>query len=163
MEEKKETAAEMAKRQIAEQKPGSETKILTLNIKREKFCQNFCSPGEFFGNGTQSYIDAYGLDITEKGTYGIASSNAYTLLKKSEIVYRIDKLLQHGGLNDSNVDKQLAFLITQKAEMGTSLGAIKEYNKLKGRITDKIKVQADLTLNFHVTDPADRGQIKDIE
>lgn len=161
-----ESALDLAKRQIVEKqgldKPESTT-IVTLNLKREKFCQNFCSPSEFFGNGTQSYIDAYGLDINDKSTYGIASSNAYILLKKPEILSRIDELLQHGGLNNSAVDKQLSFLIAQKAELGTSLGAIKEYNKLRGRITDKLKVEGDLSLKFSLSDPVDRETIKQIE
>ena len=109
-----------------------------LNQAQEKFCQVYCSPDEFFGNGTQSYMKAYGLKVNKKNLAN-AKSNAYKFLSNPHILHRIDKLLQNGGLNDQHVDKQLNFLITQQSEKGVSLGAIKEYNKLKGRITDKIE------------------------
>lgn len=161
-----ETAVELARRQIAEQispiRPGTTT-ITTLSLRQEMFCQNFCSPSEFFGNGTQSYLDAYCTKPYRQKDYNTAGSNSHSLLKNTRILSRIDELLQSGGLNNSAVDKQLSFLIAQKAELGTSLGAIKEYNKLKGRITDKLKVEADLSLKFSLSDPVDRETIKQIE
>jgi hypothetical protein len=44
------------------------------------------------------------------------------------------------GLNDQRVDKELAKLIIQDDEKPVKLNAIKEYNKLKQRIEDKLKV-----------------------
>ena len=132
-----------------------------LTIRQEAFCQNFCSPDEFFGNGVQSYIDAYSIDVGIKGQYNVARVGAHDNLTKPAILHRIDELLSNGGLNDQHVDKQLHFLITQKAEMGTSLGAIKEYNKLKGRITEKIEHKG-LVLKIESDDPKDQKTIDDI-
>jgi hypothetical protein len=44
------------------------------------------------------------------------------------------------GLNDVAVDQQLAFLITQHENKIVKLGAIKEYNTLRGRIIKKQEI-----------------------
>lgn len=117
-----------------------------LPPKQELFCELFASQREFFGNGTESYIEAYNIDLTRKGAYAGARASASRLLTNANILARINELLETGILNDEFVDKQIAFLITQNAELGTKLGAIKEYNALKQRITKKLKVD--------VTNPA---------
>ncbi len=131
-----------------------------LTQQQEKFCQTYCSPDEFFGNGTQSYMEAYNKKMT-KHNLSIAKSGAYENLKKPHILRRIDELLSKGGLNDQAVDKQLDFLIKQKAEMGVSLGAIKEYNKLRGRITDKIEAKG-LILSIQSGNPEDQKVVDKI-
>lgn len=114
-----------------------------LNPKQELFCQYFASDREFFGNGTQSYIEAYDIVVSKKGAYNAARANASDLLTKPNILKRIDELFEARGLNDTFVDKQLEKLIIQDAEFGTKLQAIKEYNALKQRITKKL----DMTTN----------------
>lgn len=104
------------------------------NINWENFCQEWTSPGEFFGHGTDSYIEAFDVNTTQPGHRNSARASASRLLAKPVILERINQLLEEGGLNDQFVDKQLQLLITQKADMGTSLGAIREYNKLKKRV-----------------------------
>lgn len=128
------------------------------NINHEKFCENFISPTEFFGNGVQSYIEAYSIDVSKKGAYDGAKTNAYQLLTKTYINARINELLEDQGLNDNNVDKQLGMVINQNAEFGNKVAAIREYNKLKKRVEkdqaatvvkivvnspDKVKVEKD--------------------
>lgn len=108
-----------------------------LTPKQKLFCENYVSK-EFFGNGVQSYIDAYNIDLTEKGAYDVAKSGATENLSKPYIFNYINSLLESEGLNDAFVDKQLLFLISQHAEFGAKISAIKEYNKLKQRITDKV-------------------------
>jgi hypothetical protein len=49
-------------------------------------------------------------------------------------------LLEESGLNDQWVDKQLAFVITQYADIPSKVAAIKEYNKMRNRITDKLDI-----------------------
>ena len=61
------------------------------------------------------------------------------MLRNVKVCERINNLLERGGLNDQAVDKQLAFLVTQHADFGAKLGAIREYNKLKKRVTDRIE------------------------
>ena len=114
-----------------------------LTPKQELFCKIYASDREFFGNGTQSYIEAYGIDPSEKGAYLRARVEASKLLTKPNILKRIDDYFEAGGLNDSFVDKQLEKLITQDADYKTKLGAIREYNALRSRIQKKI----DLTTN----------------
>jgi hypothetical protein len=110
-----------------------------LNLEQEMFCQYFTSPTEFFGNGVQSYASAYNVDLNTKSGYNSAKSSATRALKNPKILRRINDLLEAAGLNDVNVDKQLYLLVNQSADFKAKLGAIKEYNKLKQRITDKVE------------------------
>jgi phage terminase small subunit len=115
-----------------------------LTPKQELFCQYYTSPDmEVFGNGVRAYMAAY--DIDQEG-YNSARTQVSVLLTNHNICKRIAELLDHEGLNDQFVDKQLLFLITQHDEPHAKLGAIKEYNKLKQRITDKIEQKTVLTI-----------------
>lgn len=116
------------------------------NPNREEFCQLYASKEEFFGNGTQSYIKAYNINVQKKGAYHAARSSAYDLLTKPDILLRINEILEARGLNDAFVDKQLELLITQNADFAAKIQAIKEYNQLKQRITKKIEHSGKLTL-----------------
>ena len=76
-----------------------------LNPKQEKFCLLYASDKEFFGNGVQSYIEAY--EPKEVGNwYATARSNASQLLTNTNILRRIDELLEI-EINNSFVDKRL--------------------------------------------------------
>lgn len=108
-----------------------------LNPKQKAFCELFASDKEFFGNGVQSYIEAYDIDMSKKGAYNTAKANAHRLLTNADILDYINSLFDARGLNDTFVDKQLEKLITQDAEFPTKIKAIAEYNKLKGRIVEK--------------------------
>lgn len=108
-----------------------------LSLREELFCQLFSSDKEFFANGVESYAEAFNMDITEYRKYKVAQNGASRLLSKPIILNRINEMLELRGLNDAFVDKQLELLITQNAEFSAKLGGIKEYNKLKARITDK--------------------------
>lgn len=110
-----------------------------LSLEQEMFCQYFTSPTEFFGNGVQSYASAYNVDLNTKSGYNSAKSSATRALKNPKILRRINDLLEAAGLNDVNIDKQLYLLVNQNADFKAKLGAIKEYNKLKQRITDKVE------------------------
>jgi len=112
----------------------------TLNQQQELFCQYYSSDREFFGNGTQAYIEAYDVDTSKPNYYKTAAAAASRLLTNVKILNRINELLELRGLNDSFIDKQLEFLVTQNAELSTKLSAIKEYNKLKSRVMEKSEV-----------------------
>jgi phage terminase small subunit len=101
-----------------------------LNPRQEMFCQLYASDREFFGNGTQSYIEAF--DLTPN-RYGTARTNASLLLTKTNILKRIDELLEI-YINDQVVDKELGFVVLQKADLSAKVAAIREYNKLKKRV-----------------------------
>lgn len=108
-----------------------------LTPQQEMFCQLYAGDREFFGNGVQSYIEAYGLDTSKPGWYNVAKSGACENLTKPYILERIDEIFEAHGLNDQFVDKQLEKLIVQDADFNTKMKAIAEYNKLKSRITEK--------------------------
>lgn len=108
-----------------------------LTEKQKLFCDLYVSK-EFFGNGVQSYIGAYSVDLSKPGAYVVAKSGASENLTKPHLLNYINSLLDDAGLNESFVDKQLLLLITQNADFPSKISAIKEFNKLKGRITEKI-------------------------
>lgn len=110
-----------------------------LNLQQDLFCNYYTSPTEFYGNGVQAYAAAYDIDLTEPGAYMSAAASASRLLKQVKINKRIDSLLADRGLNDAFADKQLLFLMTQNADFGSKLGALREYNKLKQRVTEKVQ------------------------
>jgi len=109
-----------------------------LNPKQELFCELYATDKEFFGNGVESYLEVYDIDRTKSNWYKTACSAASRLLGNVKVIERINELLDEQGLNDAFVDKQLKFLLTQHADFSAKMNAIKEYNKLKQRITDKI-------------------------
>lgn len=110
-----------------------------LNLRQEAFCQLYASDREFFGNGTQTYIEAYDIDLGKPNAYKVAQAAASRLLSNVKVCTRINELLEEGGLNDGFVDKQLVFLLTQHDDKGSKLGAIREYNKLKQRVSDRLE------------------------
>lgn len=112
-----------------------------LTPPQEMFCQLYASYDEFFANGVQSYIEAYGINVGHgEGftTYDTCRNAAYRLLTNANVLARINEIFETRGLNDTFVDKQLEFIITQNAELRTKLGGVQEYNKLKARITEKV-------------------------
>ena len=120
-----------------------------LNPKQERFCQLYATDREFFGNGVESYVEVYQPDRTKKGWYKIACQSASQLLGNIKVFTRINELLHDGGLNDANVDKQLLFLIDQHEDKTNKLGAIREYNKIKKRIEEKM---TDVNIYNNLTD-----------
>jgi phage terminase small subunit len=124
------------------------TKVLEsgLNANQEKFCQYYVSK-DSFANGVESYASAYGIELTEK-TYNSCKVLASKLLTNVNVLARINKLLDLSGLNDSFVDKQLTFVILQNADMSSKVKAISEYNKIKGRITDKLEIKGDFDITL---------------
>lgn len=120
-----------------------------LTPKQEMFCQLFAGEREFFGNGVQSYIEAYDVDTSKKGWYATAKASAHENLTKPYILERINEIFEANGLNDQFVDKQLEKLIVQDADFNAKMKAIQEYNKLKSRITDR----KDITSNGQTIAP----------
>jgi hypothetical protein len=122
---------------VKNRKP-DEKKERRLTLQQEQFCKLFVSE-DFFGNGTQAYIAAYGIDVSRKGAYDAARASSSELLTKANVNARITELVDSAGLNDHNVDKQLLIAIQQNAEFGSKVSAIREYNKLKARIKEDTK------------------------
>jgi hypothetical protein len=124
-----------------------------LSLEQESFCQHYVSPGEFYGNGTQAYIHAFNIDISIKGQYNAARSNASRLLTYDYINKRINCLLETGGFNSENADKRLLHWMNQSADPSVSVKAIQEFNKLKQRITDKIEHEIKMPVTSIIINP----------
>jgi len=105
-----------------------------LTPQQELFCQNFVLREEFLGNGTRAYADAYGIE-EQGGWWKVAANGASRLLKSPKISSRISDILKI-VMNDAIVDNELGYVIAQKSDLNSKVAAIREYNKLKKRISD---------------------------
>lgn len=130
-----------------------------LTEKQELFCQLYATDREFFGNGTQAYIEAYDVDVSTPGGYRVAQASASRLLSNVIILKRIDEIMEYAVLNDSYVDKKMAFWIMQESNPMASIAAIKEYNKVKKRTVDAaMNPLALIQNNYNVSIKDDRGR-----
>jgi hypothetical protein len=131
-----------------------------LNPQRELFCRYYTQNEDLFGNATHCYAEAYDykLDtLSQEDEYDLPKGDperkliqrseydravhvcaveASRLLRSPEIQLRITALLNE-ILRDEVVDSQLAKLIMQDAEPAAKIAAIREYNKVRQRITEK--------------------------
>lgn len=115
-----------------------------LNERQDKFCKLYAYSSNR-GNGVQCYAEAYELDLDTKEGYNTARSNSSRLLTNADILSYIRSLYEQRDLNDTVVDNELAFVISQNADFGSKVAAIKEYNQLKGRIIKKIEQKNENT------------------
>lgn len=122
---------------IESRKKNKIVNALFLSEKELEFCRVYTAPGEFFGNGTHAYLEAYKPDLTKKNWYANARQSAAQITKRQSICNRINELLDKGGLNNEFVDSQLLFVIQQHEDLAAKVAAIKEFNKLRQRIIDK--------------------------
>src|SRR5829696_8941620 len=132
------------------------------NQRRELFCRYFTQNDELFNNATLSYAEAYGYKLDElskervyeeiedektgeirKGkiiepseydkAYHVCGVEASKFLRKPEIQQRIVEL-RNELMKDDYVDSQLVKVVQQDRDLTPKVAAIKEYNKLRGRI-----------------------------
>jgi|TARA_R100001530_G_scaffold903_2_gene1577 hypothetical protein len=114
-----------------------------LNERQEKFCQLYVNGDkELFGNGVQSYLEVYEIDKTKKNWYKTACAATSQLLSNIKVIDRIKDLLETGGFNDENVEKQHLFLLNQHSDYGVKMRALADYYKLKGKYAP---IQTDIT------------------
>lgn len=115
-----------------------------LNLQQEAFCKLYAGEEaidrDLFGNGTQCYIEAYKVNKSKPFWYEMAMAASSRLLRNVKVISRINELLEEGGFNDVNVDKQHLFLINQHADLKTKMAAIKEYNAVKKRVDNKLEL-----------------------
>lgn len=108
--------------------------------QEELFCELYSSDRDFMGNGVQSSIEAFNIDMNEKGAYQKALNKSQYLLRKPSICARINHYIERASFNDQFVDKQHAFIIAQHADLRTKMAGIKEYNLLKGRVKQRLEL-----------------------
>ena len=113
---------------------GGVDKKTGLTLKEELFCKLYASNEEYFGNGTRSYLKAFGKfgKNGKEKTLNSIGSMAFALLQENKILKKIREL-QDIYMNDIVADKELSFVILQKNELNPKVKAITEYNKLRGR------------------------------
>lgn len=135
MEKKKTNKKKKANKKLSETLEGIGD---NLNMQQEMFCRLYTTEKDFFGNGIDAYAEAYDVNTFKPKWRDWVKVNVHRLLTNANILKRINVLLQEMGFNDAFIDKELAFLITQKADLTVKLGGIREYNKLKKRINDNL-------------------------
>lgn len=111
-----------------------------LTMKEEIFCRCYATTREYFGNGVQSYIEAYKPDMSKKNWYIVARSRARDLLTNAHIMKRINSLLSDEGWNHGNMDKQLLFVASQYSDLKSKVNAVKEYNRVTKRVDESVKM-----------------------
>ncbi len=127
----------------------------SLNIKQELFIRLYTQNDGLRGNATLCYADddqvyeKYDEEgngrgkIIEESTrtkaYNVCSVEGNRSLRKIKIQERKYELLNE-LLKDHIVDSRLAHWIQDNTEPSTSLGAIREYNKLRMRVVDKVDI-----------------------
>jgi hypothetical protein len=135
-----------------------------LNPKHEKFCQLYAKNSELFGNGTLCYAETYTykLDTLSRErlkdsegkeqpseyerAYNVCSVEANRLLRNPRIDARLTKLLNE-MLRDDIVDRELAKTILQDRKLEPKISAIREYNKLKQRIIEKVEHSGSVSIS----------------
>jgi hypothetical protein len=143
----------MAKKVKKAEKPPAEKP--KLNPQQEAFCRYYAQGEGTFGNATLSYSAAYEIELGDLtwhdkdgnlrvhkdfvGDYHVCSVNGARLLRNADVQERINVLLNE-LLQDKIVDAELAKVIKQDGDLTPKVAAIKEYNKLRGRIVDLSKV-----------------------
>ena len=132
-----------------------------LSLNEKLFCRYyiFGVEREFaIGNGTRSYAKAYSKDLTK--SYDVCSTNAWEVLRKPEIKEYNRKLVEQAGWNDEAVDGRLSEILYTGKHVD-SVQAIKEYNKLKARIIEKVEHSGQITENI-VLDPEREEVVKKV-
>ena len=126
-----------------------------LNPKQEAFCRYYAQGEGTFGNATLSYAAAYEIELGDltrhdmvgnmivpkqyKLAHNTCAVNGTRLLRNAHIQERVNTLLNE-LLKDEVVDAELAKVIKQDGDLQPKVQAIKEYNKLRGRIIEKSQV-----------------------
>lgn len=109
----------------------------TLNEKQKLFCHLYIHDKECFGNATKTYQKAYGV------TYAIAKASGTRLLSNVSIRGFINSELDR-LFTSKEVDRELSRVINQDKDVNSKVAGIREFNKLKQRITDKTEIEVKM-------------------
>jgi hypothetical protein len=130
-----------------------------LTPKQNKFCLFFATDSECFGNATQTYIKVFSSK-KKPITYKTARTQASVLLTNPNILARVNKYMDEFIMNNVTVDRQLGFLIEQHADFGSKLGAIREFNKLRKRISEAPAGTKEMPFHIIIEKADDESTIK---
>lgn len=130
---KTKTPKKRAKKRSALDKAIDDVISSDLTERQKLFCLLYTTDAQCFGNASRSYIVAYDLKTPKERKP--ARQLGWRLLTNDYIIAYRDKLLK-AAFTNTGVDKSLSEIIAQKKDMHASLGAIREYNKLKNRVKE---------------------------
>lgn len=156
------------------------------NPKWELFCWLYAGyhNANLFGNGTQCYMQAYGLnaridalelrkaDVIEEHEEGYttvvaqidaemrgikngARTGGSDNLAKPNIRARIDYLVDSYITNDHS-DRELQYVIMQRKDLNSKVAAIREFNRLKDR-GGKGKLEGEVTFSWEEESAPKKG------
>lgn len=111
---------------------------IELNPKQELFCKYYATERDCFGNGVQAYLKVYSTKA-KPISYKAARVSAYHFLTNPNICKRIRELMDI-YVSDEVVDKELAEVILQHGDLKSKVAAIREYNRVKDRVVNKLEV-----------------------
>lgn len=135
-------------------------KKMTLNQKR--FLEEYVL-GEYAGNQARSYAKAYNkledLEAGKVGLVNLSSAASYALRLPYNQKY-LQIVLKEAGYDATSIDVRLNQLAWQNDDKRVALEAIKEINKLHGRITKKLEVSGNIN---HTHQPMDLSKLEDEE
>lgn len=137
----------------------------SMNPVHELFARAYAGYGDpdAIGNKTKSYIFANKLEdrhaelLTAKQAYKTnaieelrkfennCAAQGLKLFRKSHIQRRINELLDNMFDDMKHVDRELAYVITQRRDLPSKAQGIKEYNRIKDRIK---KTEATESVSF---------------
>ena len=137
----------------------AKTKDKKLKPAEQLFCNLYAGSSEYFNNATMSYVVAFKYPLPDKpegkrpGRWDkkispawkeylrrehIAASFASRLLTNDKIRQKCQEvLLAH--LDNDHVDAELSYTIKQRKDLNSKMRGVDIYNKLKGRITEKVE------------------------
>ena len=112
-----------------------------MTPKQELFCRYYATNEvNTRGNATRSYLEAYKDEENNDLTEESAGTCGWRLLRNVEIQNYLKDLWKKTGLSDEEVDAELAGLVRQNEDKNVKLGSIREYNKIRERSPESIKV-----------------------
>ena len=135
-----------------------EGKEIEITEQQKVFCELYAY-SEIRGSGVKCYEQAFEIDLSVPSGYNTCKVNASKLLTSTNILSYI-RALYSTTLNEDTVDNELSFLISQNADFGAKLGAIKEFNNLKQRIIKKAEIKHELPDDFEIVRHPAHSSIK---
>lgn len=153
-----------------------ESKPKKFSIQQELFCELYVNNDRTFANGTLSYAEAYGYDLLtadrtpQKDEHGndIKFSSDYhrmentcsvggsRLLANMQINARVNELFRLSMTNET-LDAELMKVVKQNYKIDAKVSAIKEGNKLKQRIVERLDhTSAGLPITIQVSEAVAR-------
>ena len=86
--------------------------------------------------------------IKQNGVYNTASNMASEYLRKPYIIKFIDEMLDKIGFTDETAKREHFKVLVQDDDLGVKNKAIENYYKLKGKLSDKAKVEGEIKIKW---------------